>query len=347
MYAGPGGSVQGGCLVGIVCQATSASGLGGGSAPPGLQQLLSALGQLARQLMKSSGGGDSGSGSSPTPAAPTGCATYTMTSDPSQIGINPCVYYVPSSASQITTGTTGTTGTADTAAQLLQSLSGGGSTSAASTPSLSVIPQSGTPPLAVTFTTNAIDSTQSYTINFGDGSTPQALSSGSCNSSLFAACTYGANYTYINVGTYTASTAYPGREPNFFAAASVTARHPSGNRDTTGAGVHFGRNDFAGFLTQLLSIGDRHFRQYFPHAIRRTIFASDVNARQQLRFRIFWCRYDIRHAARRGRREFVPGRPWANNFLSVHHSTVVFRWTVPMAGISGGNAATARARSRK
>ncbi|HUO50407.1 MAG TPA: hypothetical protein VMU25_02490 [Candidatus Paceibacterota bacterium] len=120
-----GFTTSGICLADMKCHAQST---GGKSPDQGLSQLGQMLGQLMQQLMKAGQGGGGGGSGSPTGSTGTTCTTYTPTSDPTQVGINPCLYYVPSAASQITTGgiTTGTQGSS--ANDLLNALGGSGST---------------------------------------------------------------------------------------------------------------------------------------------------------------------------------------------------------------------------
>lgn len=91
------------------------------------------LGQLMQQIMKSGEGTGGGSGSSGAPSISgtgTTCTTYTPTSDPTQVGANPCVYYVPSA----TAGVGNTTGSGSSASDLLNALGGSTGTGVAGAP---------------------------------------------------------------------------------------------------------------------------------------------------------------------------------------------------------------------
>ena len=163
--------VTGVCMI-DGCKAVSTSGLGGGNSfDPGLSQLVQQLGGILQKLMQGGGGGGGGGGSSAS--SPTAsCTSYTPTSDPTQVGVNPCVYYVPSSASQINPADT-----TDTSASDLLSLLGG--QSASTTPSggtlnVSVgqvttsLNASGTPSTGQTTLSNVLNS---GTLNIGQSLT--------------------------------------------------------------------------------------------------------------------------------------------------------------------------------
>ncbi len=196
IYSGPGGTVVGACLVGMVCKATSAGALGGGSMNPasGLQQLGQVLGQLLGALMQKSS--QPPAATSPITAT-TGCTTgYYQTSNTALIGVDPCAQYVPSTASSA-----GTTSTCDALSQALGSCSSTTTTGPSST-TLSASPSSGTAPLAVSFT-GAIAScnpaTWTYEIAPGDSSGAQPLQL----SVASPGCIFSGNYTYNSTGAYT------------------------------------------------------------------------------------------------------------------------------------------------
>jgi PKD repeat protein len=93
--------------------------------------------------------------------------------------------------------------------QLTAAIQNSGTSNASNT--FSATPTSGVAPLTVVFTTGSMASNP-YSISFGDGSSPQALTSANCTSSSLASpatCTYQATYTYASAGTYTATATDP------------------------------------------------------------------------------------------------------------------------------------------
>jgi hypothetical protein len=139
----------------------------------------------------------------------------TPTSDATQIGINPCVYYVPSAATTISSSCTDPTATnfgasaactyTSTTCSTLDQISGNCPTTTPSTggDTLTASPSNGAPPLTVTFSGSVVDAT--YALDFGDGSTPL---NGSTLDSTTATVVSG-THSYTGPGTYTATVTSP------------------------------------------------------------------------------------------------------------------------------------------
>ena len=301
------------------CQASSAPGLNGGNSLSTLSQLGQVLGQVLGKLMQSS----SGSGASADePLATTGCTTgYIYTSDPTQIGVNPCALYQPSSASQLPAGTTGTTG--NTSAQdLLNALTGStgsGTTVGSPAGSLSATPQTGPAPLAVTFTTNSIPM-GTYSIDFGDGSTFGAPTSNGCTSTTPTTCQYQISHTYASAGTYTAILS----DSNGVTVSTLSISVLNPNGSTSGLSQVLG--NVANFLAGSSSPqGPTQTSSSFPGVFGNilldqngaTIFASTINSANNSETSGFFGSDTLNGQSSQGfAGQLCENRPWAGNFLA-------------------------------
>ena len=304
------------------CKATSASGLSGGNSLSSLSQLTQILGTVLGQLLKSSSGSSQSSPS--TIPATTGCTTgYFYTSDTSQIGVNPCALYQPSSASQITTGTTSTTG--NTSAQdLLNALTGNtgsGTTVGTPTSALSATPQTGAAPLSVTFTTNSI-AMGTYSIDFGDSSAHGTPSSNGCTGTSPSLCQYQTSHTYSNAGTYTA-TLY---DQNGATAATVTVSVTNPGGTTSGSSA---LSQVLGNVSNFLSNtaptqGSGQSSPSFPGVFGNilvdqngaTIFASTINSANNSETSGFYGSGTVSGQSQSFAGQLCQNRPWASNFLA-------------------------------
>lgn len=150
------------------------------------------------------GGSGSGSGSGAgggVPGSSAGCTSYTQTSDPTQVGVNPCVYYVPSAVSQITGNTSGSS-----ADSLLNALNGG--SGSASNTSGTGTANSGGSSTAASANTNA--SPQGVLQQVVNGTNVGGLNANSQNASFNSSGVLG-NIIFTNGGgTILASTINPG-----------------------------------------------------------------------------------------------------------------------------------------
>lgn len=330
-----------------ICQADfkcHANSTGGKSPDQGLSQLGQMLGQLLSKLGQSSGSG-SGSGSSPTT---TGCqSSYYYTSNASLIGVDPCALYQPAStctdptasnygASATCTyangtGTTTGTGTCSLVDEIEGNCGGsnpGGSstTTPSSTPTLSANPESGSTPLVVTFSTTG-NSSLSYTVDPGDGSGPQALSSAACTNSISSSCVYSLTYTYTSAGTYTASLSDSNGDQLGNATISVT--NPGGSTNgSSDSGSLTSVFDSVGGLFQNGATstpggsGGQSFSN-FPGVLGNilldqngaTIFASTINSANNSQTSSFYGS-DTLSQPQGVIASMCQGRPWANNFLA-------------------------------
>jgi hypothetical protein len=338
-YSGPGGTVQGQCLVGMVCQAETANGKGVDS---GLQALGQMLSQLMSKLGQGGGGGGgsgSGSGSSPITGS-TGCTTsYFYTSDTSQIGSNPCALYQPGSTCNDPTASnfgaqaacvggsgSGSSGTGTSASDLLNSLTGSpvsiGSTGSIGTngDSLSAVPSSGAAPLQVTFTTNPINNTQKYSIDFGDGSAPGTLSPNGCSNSTSATCVYGASHSYATAGTYNANLL--DGNGTMLATVSVSVQNP-GSGGVSGLSQVLG--NIGNFLQgtsgaqaplQNSSSLPGVFGNILLSGNGATIFASRINASGNSQTSGFFGSDTFGSQPQGIAGRLCQSRPWASNFLA-------------------------------
>jgi hypothetical protein len=327
----PGGGTVAGICMPDGCKATSASGLKGGNS---LDQGLSQLGQILGKLLSSLGGGGGGGGGSPSPTPSTGttCTSYTPTSDPTQIGGNPCLYYVPSSASQLTT--TGTTGTNSSAQDLLNSLTGStgapvgtptGSSTTATGDTLTATPLSGPAPLLVTFaTTPSATDVGPFTINFGDGSSPQAISRAACTSSVPASCSYQASNTYTSAGTYTATLL--DANGGTLASATISVVNAGGSTaPATGSGLTQVFQSVGGLLAgsstpQAPGQTSPNFPGVFGNLLLdqngATIFAATVNSANNSETSGFYGSNTVGGQSQGLAGQLCQGRPWASNVLA-------------------------------
>jgi len=329
----------------FVCQATSANGLGGGNAMSSLSQLGQQLGQILQKLMSSSGSG-SGSGSSAPTTAST-CTTYTPTSDPTQIGVNPCVYYDPSAASALTTGVTATSTSAQ---DLLDALNGTSGTSTSSA-SLSASPVSGIAPLSVTFTTSPINSSETYTVDPGDGGSAISLTANGCSSTSSATCVYGGTYNYNTIGTYTA-TLYDANEDTL-STVSISVENSGGGTTPAAGGTTSG-------LTQILqSVGgllaptssttqtpaqNSSFLGPIGNILLNsngaTIFASTVNSANNSETSGFYGSNTFGGQPQGIAGQLCENRPWASNVLADFIPSSFFDGLCSLAGYQVGQPQT-------
>ncbi|MDR3570743.1 MAG: hypothetical protein P4L81_00890 [Candidatus Pacebacteria bacterium] len=321
----PGGSVQGQCMLGLGCKSNSASGLSGGNAQTGgLSQLMGQIGQLIGQLAKGGGGGGGSGSGSGTGSTGTTCTSYTPTSDPTQVGINPCVYYVPSSSSLL--NTTGVNSSSNTSAQdLLNALNGSSSSSSSSnvSASLSASPTSGSAPLSVVFTTNSVSSSHSYTVDPGDGSGAQALSSNGCSSSTASTCVYGIQYTYSTAGTYTA--ALSDELGDSLGSVTVSVTNPGGSSSSGATSLSDVFNSVGGlFASSSSQTQSGQSSPNFPGVLGNillsqngaTIFAQTVNSANNSETSGFYGSDTINNQSQGVVGQMCQGRPWASNFLA-------------------------------
>lgn len=183
-----------------------------------LGQLAQTLGQLLGQLLSSS----NSSGSSGTTASTASTCTssyYTESTNPTPT--DPCAEYVASTASTETCASLGETGTypacvsSSSSCTLVQELAGTcsttttGSTAASDSTNgtLGVAPNTGTAPLAVTFTITDKSGACPHSpivLAFGDGSTNQTIFDGASSDCQIGA-TQAVSHTYQQSGTYTAA----------------------------------------------------------------------------------------------------------------------------------------------
>jgi PKD repeat protein len=324
-YSAPGANVPGQCLVGMVCQAISASGLNGGNAMSSLSQLSGLLGQVLGKLMQGSSGSGSGSGS--TVPATTGCTTaYFYTSDATQIGVNPCALFQPAStcsdptatnfgASATCTYSPATTCSDPTATNFGASVACTYGSGASGT--LSATPQTGAAPLSVTFTTGSI-AMETYSIDFGDGSTYGAPSSIGCTSTSPSTCEYQTTHTYASAGTYTV-TLY---DQNNTAAATVSVSVTNPGGSTGGLSQVLG--SVSNFLTGSSSPqGTTQTSPSFPGIFGNllldqngaTIFASTINSANNSETSGFYGS-DTLGSSQSFAGHLCQSRPWASNFLA-------------------------------
>lgn len=314
----PGGGTVAGICMPTGCMAQSASGLGGGNSMSSLSQLAGQIGQLLGQLMKGSSSGDSGSGSTP---ATTGCTTaYYYTSNTALIGVDPCAMYQASAASELTT-TTGTT--SDTSAQdLLNSLTG---TSGSGTDSLNANPTSGSSPLTVSFSATPLSTdTGPFSVDFGDGSTPQPIVSSGCSNAT-AGCVYQVTYTYATAGTYIAN--LEDVDGLTLASATISVTNPGGPTNTqTGTGISQVLSNVGNFLegnsssstTQGSSQSSAGFPGVFGNILLgnngATIYGATISGSSETSG--FYGSDTLNGQSTGVAGQLCQSRPWASNFLA-------------------------------
>lgn len=317
-----------GMCMGPICQATDAPGLNGGNAMQGLSQLGQLLGQLLSKLGQSSGSG-SGSGSA-SPTGATGCtSSYYYTSNTALIGVDPCALYQQGTTCTDTTATnygasaactySPDSSTSTSAASLLSALNGtsGGSTSG---DTLSASPTSGSVPLPVTFTTNPIDSTQTYTVDPGDGGTPVSLTSNGCTSNTSSTCVYGGTYTYSAPGTFTATLEDASGEQ--LATASVAITNPNGATSTVSLSQVLSNIGglLAGSSTESASgQTSPNFPGVFGNILLdqngATIFAATISGNNS-ETSGFYGSDTLNSQPQGGVAQLCQNRPWSSNFLA-------------------------------
>ena len=327
MQTDNGFQTSGMCVTANKCLAQST----GGKAPDsGLSQLMSALGQILGKLASGSGSGSPSSSPTPTTGS-TGCTTaYYYTANTSVIGVDPCAIYQPSSGTTCTDPTAtnygaaaactyGTsTGSSTSASSLLSALIG--STGTGSTgDSLTATPASGAAPLMVTFTTNSIDSTQSYTVTPGDGGTAVNLSANGCSSASSATCVYVGSYTYQTAGTFSAT--LTDEDGDSLASVSVSVENPGG-----GTGLSQVLSNIGNFLAGSSTLPQNPLQSSsnFPGVLGNilldqngaTIFASTVNGSNNSETSGFYGSDTLGGEPQGTAAQLCVNRPWASNFLA-------------------------------
>jgi hypothetical protein len=335
-YSGPGGTVQGMCLVGMVCQAQTANGKGVDS---GLQQLGQILGQLLSKLGQSSG---SGSGSGSTPTGLTGCtSSYFFTSDVTQIGSNPCAQYQAATTCNDTTATNfGQSGaciynngnnTSTSSCSLLQQIngtcSGGTPTPGPTGDTLLATPTSGSAPLSVTFSTiPSTSDTGPFSINFGDGSNNTSMTQGTCPQTALSggagSCQYNATHTYPTAGTFSATLL--DANGNTLASANISVQNPGAGSGSTGFSQvlnNVGNMLLGGSTTPQGGLqGSPNFPGVFGNILLNTngatIFASTINPSSNSQISGFFGSATFSGQPQSAAGQLCVTRPWATNFLA-------------------------------
>ena len=322
----PGASIQACQSLGVTgicmpdgCKATASSGLNGGNS------LIQSLGQILGSLL---GRALQGGASSPTTGA-TGCTTgYYYTSNTAAIGVDPCAMYQQSctdptasnygaqaactysTCSDSTASNYGAQGscTYNTCTDSTATNYGAQGTctynQSTSENTLSASPSAGVLPLAVTFTTGALESSGTYSLDPGDGSATQAIS-GTTNcttSGSSSTCTYTANLLDGNGNT--------------LASASVSVTSGSG------AGVS---QVLIGSTTnaligppQLTGQTFTNFPGIFGNVLLNnngaTIFASTINGNSETS--AFYGSDTLGGQPQSVAAQMCESRPWTTNFLA-------------------------------
>jgi len=321
-----GFTTSGFCATPTQCKASSAPGLSGGNALSTLSQLGQLLNTVLGKLLQ-----PSTSASSPTTgASPTGClSSYYYTSNTSLIGVDPCALYQPATtctdqnasnfgASGACTYGTGGNTSSTSAQDLLNALAGGSGSTSLGGSTLSATPTSGSAPLSVAFSSGAI-AMESYTIDFGDSTTPASPAPNNCSGSSSATCTYQTTHTYASAGTYTA--ALEDQNGLSVATVSISVTNPGGN--TSGLSQVLG--DVSNFLSGTTSAPAAPSGQTspaFPGVFGNilldqngaTIFASTINAANNSETSGFYGGSTVSGTGGFAT-TLCQNRPWASNFL--------------------------------
>lgn len=315
------------------CLAQSTSGQNGGNALSSIGQL---LGQVLGKLMQSGQGATTGT---------SGCtSSYYYTSNTSLIGVDPCAIYQQtctdstasnygasaactySTCSDTTASNYGQQGTCTYSTCTDTSATNYGQTGtctynqSTSESTLTASPSSGAPPLAVTFTTGALNSSATYSLDPGDGSTPQTVS-GTTNctttSGSNSTCAYQASYTYQTAGSYTANLL--DSNGNTLASASVTV---TGASTTTGVSQILS-NNIGGLSTSTAQLTGQTFSNFpgiFGNILLNnngaTIFATTINSANNSQASGFFGADSFGKQPQSIAASLCEGRPWASNFLA-------------------------------